>query len=131
MKKFKEKKIVNVLNIISLVLGLCWISSLVIGVFYHLFLFGFLLLPIAVIPILLSDFLSDKNEYTRRFIAYIQNKIDDAETLDELKSIRWEFLELATKDKMYCLSFPVNLRYIHRDLNSKIEILEKQTNKNK
>lgn len=131
MKKFKEKRIVKILDMVSVIIGLCWIVLSPIGIFYHPFLLGFLLLPIAVIPILISFTLSDRDTYTRLFIGYMENKVQNAITLEDLKSIEREFLDLAVEGTMYCLSFPINLKNIHRDIHSKIELLEKQTKKNK
>lgn len=125
MKKFKEKKIVNVLNIITVILGISWFLSIVIGIFYPPFLLGFLLLPITIIPITIASLLSERKTYTRLFITYIENKINNATTLSEFILIQDEFFSLAVENKTYCLSFPQTLKDIHRNIISKIEILEK------
>lgn len=126
MEKFKEKRIVEVLDAICLVIMLIFLASLIIGIFYHAFLFGFLLLPIVMIIIVISQSLSKKNEYTRGFIIYIKDKVKKAKSLDELNQILNEFESLAIEDGMICLSFPADIKIISRDLISKIEILELQ-----
>lgn len=126
MEKFKEKRIVEIMNTIIAIIGLLFILSLLIGMFYHPFLFGFLLLPISIIPILISKSLSKKDEYTREFISYIKCKVKKAKSLNELNQILNEFELLAIENNMICLSFPTDIKIIYRDLISKIEILELQ-----
>lgn len=127
MEKFKEKIIVKISTAISIIMIVCWLMSLLIGAFYNPFLIGFLLLPIATIPMLITTICSDEKKYTRDFILYINNKISEAKTLDELEAILKEFESLAIENKTYCLSFPIALKAIHRDILSRISILEKQS----
>ena len=123
MEKFKEKRIVKILDATSVIIGLCFFLSLVIGIFYHPFLIGFLLLPLAIVPIALSWSISDKDKYTKEFIKYIESKIKDAHTIEQLNDIDDEFTKLAIDGNFYCLSFQATLKEIQRDLFSKIELL--------
>lgn len=124
MEKFKERRVVKIMDNISITIGLMFFLSLLIGMFYNPFLVGFLLLPVSIIPILISKSLSKKNEYTREFMSYIKDKAKKAKSLDELNQILNEFESLAIEGNMICLSFPLDLKIIHRDIVSKIEILE-------
>ena len=54
-------------------------------------------------------------------------KINNCNTLMELKECLSEFEGLAIKDGMYDLKYPVDLRRIHEKLIYQIEILEKQS----
>lgn len=127
MEKFKEKKIVNRLNIITIILMSCWFISLFIGIFFNIniIMLCFLLMLLALIFNLIALYLSNINKYTDEFIEYINNKINNAKSLDELYVIEKEFIYLAIENKSYCLSYPMTLKNIHRNINSKIEILEK------
>ena len=126
MEKFKEKRIVNICNTITLIIGIMWVLCLIIAIFNHQFLLGFLLLPCCIPFIVMSSILSDKNKYASDFLVYIRGKLSKATTLDELIAVEKEFLHLATDGKMYCLSYPTDLRKIHNEINSKIEILSNQ-----
>lgn len=130
MEKFKEIRIVKISDYVSVTIALMFFLSLIIGAFYHPFLVGFLLLPIAIIPLLISKSLSKKDEYTRNFITYMKSKVKKAKSLNELNKILNEFESLAIEDNMICLSFPLDIKTMHRDIISKIEILELQNNIN-
>jgi len=105
MEKFKEKKIVIILDYIP---SLC----------LKLGLIGLVILPITLPLILLSNLLSNKN----KFIIDIKLKLKDAKNLDDLKIIRDEFYTV--DNDTYCLSYK-NLKEIEQEIISKIEILEK------
>jgi hypothetical protein len=126
MEKFKEKKIVKIAEYTIMIMMLCWFLGMFIGMFYHPFLVSFLILPLTLIPIIISFYFSERNKYTSEFIIYIKGKISKAKTLEELNYIYSEFMYLAVDDKTYCLSYPLDLKNIHRDILSKIEILENQ-----
>ena len=128
MEKFKERRIVKIMDNISITIGLMFFLSLLIGMFCHPFLVGFLLLPISIIPILISKSLSKKDEYTREFMSYIKDKAKKAKSLDELNEILNEFESIAIENNMIRLSFPLDLKIIHRDIVSKMEILEMLSN---
>lgn len=127
MEKFKEKRIVKIMDGISASIAIMFFLSLIISIFCQKFLIGFLLIPIAIIPILISNWLSEKDKYTKQFILYIKGKIKNAKSLTELNEILNEFESLAIENNMIQLSFPADLKIIYRDLISKIEILELQS----
>jgi len=130
MEKFKERKIVNIAQIIIMIIGVSWLLSLFLVFISDKFLLGFLLLPCAIPFLIISFCYSTRDKYTNEFLIYIRKKLNNASNLEELIAIEKEFLRLATEDKMYCLSYPVNLKQIHIEINSKIDILQKQINKN-
>jgi len=125
MVKFKEKRIVIILDIISLIISLCGIVSIFLLIFSEMFLLGFLLIFCAIPFFVVSSWLSNKDEYTTEFLAYMRKKLDVAKTLDELLEIEKEFISLAIDGKLYCLSFPNDLRKIQQEINNKIDILQK------
>jgi len=125
MKEFKEKKIVEILNMIVVIIGILFILSLILAIINYKFLLGFLLLPCCLPFIILSWYFSDINEYTDKFLKYIQFELKEATNLDSLYHIKKEFERLAIKDKKYCLSYPQVLRKIHAEILNKIDILEK------
>ena len=124
MKKFKENKVAEIAEYVSMILVICWFLGMFIGMFYHPFLVSFLLLPITIIPICISFYFSERNKYTVEFKIYIKDKISNARTLNDFENVLNEFERLAIEDKCYCLSYPLDLKNIHRDIYSKIEILK-------
>lgn len=130
MEKFKEKRIVKIMDGISSSIAIMFFLSLIISIFYHQFLIGLFLIPISIMPILVSNWLSEKDNYTKQFILYIKSKVKNAKSLTELNEILNEFESLAIENNIIQLSFPADLKIIYRDLISKIEILELQNNIN-
>jgi hypothetical protein len=128
MEKFEEKKIVNILNLIGLSFFLLFLISVFLMVFNSIFLIGFISLPVSALFIILASSLSNKGKYSEKFIHYMYGKINNCNTLMELKECLSEFEDLAIKDGMYDLKYPVDLRRIHEKLIFQIEILEKQKN---
>ena len=126
MEKFKEKKIVVVFESICMISMIIFLISLFLVIFSDNFLLGFLILPFTAPFAILSIVLSDKSKYTSKFLIYMRDKLNKAITLNELLEIEKEFKYLAIKDKMYCLSYPYDLKDIHKEINSKIDILIKQ-----
>lgn len=126
MSKFVEKKSVLICQHIILYMGLFLLLSIFLAIFWHEFLFGILILPCSIPFLLFSTFASKRDEYTRNFLKLMRQCLDEATTLQDLKNISDDFRYYAVKDGMYCLSFPGSLRNIQQEINSKIEILEKQ-----
>lgn len=125
MEKFKEKRSSEVLLVISVIMGILSLITFFIGLFTNSMIgLGILGLPISAILTFISKGLSTQDSYTREFLLYMRKKLKSAKTLEELYQIEKEFRELAIKDKMYNLSFPMDLRQIHQEINNKIEILE-------
>lgn len=124
MEKFKENKIAEIANYTGMIMMLSWIIGMAIGAFYHPFLFSMLILPLAIIPVIISFSFSERDKYTSKFMVYIKNKISQAKTLNDFEQVYLEFTRLAIDGKTYCLSYPLDLKIIHRDIVSKIEILE-------
>lgn len=130
MEKFKEKKLVNILDICVGVLAILAFISLILTVFNLLFLGGFFGLMLLAVPfIVASKILSKKDEYTREFLKYMRDKLDKYSTLKEYNTLLQEFNNLAIKNNSYCLSFPVSVRKIHDEILIKIDALKKIENK--
>lgn len=75
---------------------------------------------------LIAMITSTRNEYTRKFIDKIEDRLPKCKTLSELWELYDYFYEQATEDNQYRLSFPVTLRNLQTIIIAKIEILEKQ-----
>ena len=78
--------------------------------------------------------LSKRDEYTRQFLKYMRNKLNEAYTKKELYSLLGEFEELAMDGRLYGLSYPLELRRIHREIITKIDFLmelKRRENQNK
>ena len=125
MEKFKEKRIVNILNII----GTCMLVIFLIGIFGMMFSpmfgLGFLAIPVGFICSVLASSISKKGKYTTEFLKYMKDKLQTASTLEDLILIRSEFYDLAVEGSQFCLSFPHDLRNIQREIENKIDILIK------
>lgn len=124
MEKFVDKKIVRVLNIVSVVSGILWVvmffGSLItesLGMLYACLLS----LVIFVISSVWSRQASEKEEYTKKFMDYVRRRIDEAYTLDDFIALRQEFESLCIKDGSYTLSFPVDIKALHLEIVSKLE----------
>jgi predicted membrane chloride channel (bestrophin family) len=126
MEKFKENRVAEISTNIGLCMFIGWIIGMGIGIFYHPFLWSIFLLPVALIVIVIALFFSTRNKYTSEFLEYMRARIDSAVTLEEIKGVSREFESLAIEDGMYILSYPQDLKDIHRDINSRISILKKQ-----
>lgn len=128
MEKFKEKKIVNILDIIIVIGLILFLLCLFLMPFSKVFGLGFLILPSMIPIILLSWYFSDKNKYTSELLKYMRNKLNTAKTLNDLKDIEKEFIYLAIENCSVSinLSYPTDLKNIHREILNKIDILEKQ-----
>lgn len=124
MKKFKENKIARIADYTTMIMMLLWILGVFIGAFYRPFLFSMFLLPLAIIPVIISFSFSERDKYTSKFMVYIKDKISKSKTLNDFEQVYLEFTRLAIDGKTYCLSYPLDLKIIHRDIVSKIEILE-------
>lgn len=128
MQKFEQSKTYNILeNIMVLLLGL-WFISMIISIWNHNFLLGILLIPLAFIIHLISKIFDKQPKYSKEFINYIINKIDNALTLEQFEYILSEFEELAIKNGMYNLCYPIDLKKIHNNIIAKINILSKLKN---
>ena len=125
MKKFKENKIASILSTIGVSLFLLWFVCLFLMIFNMIFGIGFLLLPIAGIFIGISYTFSKRDEYTKTFLKYIDNKIYNSKNLEDLNSVLNEFETLAIENKLYCLSFPNDIRKRHEKIINQMEILKK------
>lgn len=125
MEKFKEKRIVNVLANVGIGMFVGWLLCLIGAAFYTPLLICFLLLPLATIPLGISALLSKRNAYTREFLLYMQKKIDSATTKEEFRKIEDEFISLAVEGRGYCLSFPANIRAMHKNIQESYFLLKK------
>jgi len=102
MEKFKEKKIVILLELISVYIFLASLLSLVLTFVNIIFLGGFLIgVLITGVFIIISSSLSDKEKYTDDFLNYMRSLLKEAKTLEELKDIETIFISLAIKDIQY------------------------------
>ena len=126
MEPFKEKKIVNILDTLAVITFFLFIACMILAIFNDMFLLGILFIPLAALLIIISNILSDKDEYSIEFIDYMKNKLNNSSTLVELQNCLTEFENLATRDGMYDLKYPHDLRRMHEKIISQIEILQKQ-----
>lgn len=129
MEKFKQKKIVIILDKILVVFAILFIVSFVLTFLLEntFFIYGLLVsIIISFASIIISTRLSEKDKYTKDFLKYINSKIEKANTLQEYKDISSEFEYLAIEDKRYNLSFPNDLRYTHNRILNSIEALERK-----
>jgi len=125
MEKFKEKKIVNVLNKIGLSIFLLFPICLVLGLFINILLVvAFLAIPTAAIFVIPSQILSDKDKYTSEFLKYFRKRLQYVQTLEDLKEIRIEFESLAIEKGHYCIGYVVDVKRLHKEIIDKIEISE-------
>jgi hypothetical protein len=85
-------------------------------------------LPIVLILTTIGNHISDKDEFSQKFILDIKHKLNDATTLAELIEIRNEFEseEINKETNQFRLAYPNTLSNIHTELLNKIEILKKQ-----
>jgi ABC-type bacteriocin/lantibiotic exporter with double-glycine peptidase domain len=125
MDKFKEKKIVNILNIIFVIMFSLFIVSFLLSILNPIFLVGILFIPICFIFSILANTLSDLRKYSIDFINYITNKLNKSSNLEELYDCLNEFKTLAISNGTYNLKYPHDLRKIHEKILSQIEILER------
>jgi purine-cytosine permease-like protein len=126
MEKFKEKKIVKILDIVVIIMLLSFIINLCLVAFSKYFLLSLFLLPIILLIILIENFVSQKSEYTIEFLKYIENKLEKAVNLEDYNKILEEFTYLAiSKYGLYELSFPKTLRSLNNKILNQIQILEK------
>jgi ABC-type transport system involved in cytochrome bd biosynthesis fused ATPase/permease subunit len=129
MEKFKEKKIVIILDKILVVFAILFMLSFFLTLLFENIFFIYVLLASLVISLssrAISSRKSIKDKYSKEFLNYINGKIEKANTLNEFKDILSEFEELAIEDKRYNLSFPYDLKYTHNRILNSIEVLEKQ-----
>lgn len=127
MKKFKEKKVVIYMDIINSIitiflclLGLCMcyfnINYLILFLAY---------LPVSLLFIIISNLISDKNKYTRKFLTYITSNLDKSLMLDDYLTLLYEFEDLCIVDNKFYLSFPTTLRSVHLEIINSIKVLSK------
>jgi hypothetical protein len=124
MEKFKEKKIVNILDRITLSFLILLVLSFILLIFNDIFLFGLFFLLLAVITNSLSEMLSQKRKYTNDFISYIGEKIKEVSSLDDLEELISEFQNLSIENGRYILDYPNIIRELHKNILSKIEIIK-------
>jgi hypothetical protein len=124
MEKFKEKKIVNILDRITLSFLILLVLSFILLIFNDIFLFGLSFLLLAVITNSISEMLSQKRKYTNDFISYIEEKIKEVSSLDDLEELLSEFENLSIENGVYILDYPNTLRELHKNILSKIEIIK-------
>lgn len=126
MKKFKEKKYIEILYIAAMITFVLWLLTLISFLFTNYFAIGFMLLLVSGVLSTIASTLSKRKIYSSNFIKYMKNKLKSAKSLNELKEILVEFGELAIDKGAYNLSYPTELKEIHSEIINKIEILEKK-----
>jgi hypothetical protein len=125
MEKFEEKKIVNILQTVSVVLFFLFLTSLLLTILNEVFVFGFLFIPLSFLFLTISKMISNKGKYSSQFIDYMENKVNNSSTIGELEDCLDEFNFLAIRNGMYDLEYPTDLRRIHQKIINQIEILKK------
>ena len=128
MEKFKENKIAKILSMLTVVFAITVLISAATGPIFKSEINLWICLISLILTVLfdLSEkIFSDKTKYTAEFIDYINDKIQNAKTLDEYIEIRKEFISLAVENNDFCLSYPRNLNQILNNLNVIINSLKK------
>ena len=125
MEKFKEKKSIDFCENIMAILFIIFIVSVFISIFYNKAILGILSLLLSFPFALYSKICSKKEEYTQKFIEYIENKIKNAKTLEEFNKLYQEFEYLSTENNRFFLSFPNDLKSIQSRIIDCINLLEK------
>ena len=125
MEKFEEKKIVNILQTVSVVLFFLFLTSLLLIILNEVFMFGFLFIPLSFLFLTISKIISNKGKYSSQFIDYMENKVNNSKTIGELEDCLNEFNFLVIRNGMYDLEYPTDLRRIHQKIINQIEILKK------
>src|SRR5574343_1500077 len=128
MEKFVDKKIVRVLDIASVIFGILWVvtilGSMIMGTF-GMFYVWFPSMIIFIVSSVWSWLTSNKAKYTRKFMEHVRRRIDEAYTIDDFTALRQEFESLCIKDGTYTLSFPFDIKALHMEIVSKLEVLQK------
>ena len=107
----------------SLFVGGIWIAEVL-----FVFIFG---MPLTLILFLIGASYAGRPKYTKRFIQYIRNKTDKAETISELMDIKAEFTRLAINDNgFFKLSYPTTLKEVYKEIEYKIKIIKQVSKKN-
>lgn len=133
--RFNEKKSVRVMQMITIFAFLITLIIVPIIVVIMHFTIGtdliyaigiFLAILPCLIPfILLSTFLSNQNEFTRKFLHEIRLELFIANNLDKLYVVKEKLWHEATdENKMIRLSFPQSIKDLMHEIEHKIEILE-------
>lgn len=131
MEKFKEKKIVTVLTYLLTASFVSFIVLFGIGMFHTKLLLPAFINIISVFAIaVLILLLETRDKYTARLLEYFRNKLSCAETLEEHIEMLNEFESLCVENGRYILSFHNDLRDIHKQLGTKIALLERINSKN-
>lgn len=128
MEKFKENRIAKVLGVLTVVFAISFFIGTATGPIFKSVINLWICLISLILAILFDiseKIFSDKTKYTSKFIQYINDKIQNAKTLDEYIEIRKEFISLAVEDNQFCLSYPRNLNQILNNLNVIINSLKK------
>jgi len=132
MKKFVEKKSVKVIDKITIAcafvsvlsfLSLFWINVTTLFVPLFIVLISFIV-AVGILG-MVRFFLSNKDKYTREFLKYMQSRIDNAKTSDEMQDVFDEFINLSTENgKFFNLSFPTDLKIMNNDIISQLKALK-------
>lgn len=89
---------------------------------------------ISIIPMIWSNFKSDKYEFTKLFLSEINTELNECYKLEQLKKLRDKFIYESFDDKYNIrLGNRIQIEKTFNDINSKIELLEliKEKNENK
>lgn len=123
MKKFEEKQWIKIIDYVWISVFVTWICNFLLMASNPVFMYGMLLLPIAVVLHVIGALFSNKNRYTNTLLSYMRTELDKLTTLKELVALRSMFEECATEHGIYILPYSQSLKDIHLELNSKIAIL--------
>lgn len=133
MEEFIENKICTIITTVVAISFLMSMSSLFVAIWVEkallVFVFG---MPLSLILFLIGVSYSGRPKYTKRFIQYIRNKTDRAETISELTDIKAEFTRLAINDNgFFKLSYSDTLKEVYREIEYKIKIIKQLSKNNK
>lgn len=126
MEKFKEKRFIVILEYITSITGLLGFLSImpVIGDNIKI-VWQFSILGIFLVLFSTTLIFETKSKYTKRFLKYIEDKILNASSREEIESIRKEFIDLSVKDGIWILSRPKTLQESYKKLDQKLLIILK------
>jgi hypothetical protein len=126
MEKFKENKVSDVCGKMGVISFVLVFVSAIFGMIDNINFYGIIIFsPISFMLLGLSESLSKQQEYTESFIKYIRQYLDKADTLEKLLLVKNEFESLCIENGRFCLSYPHELKEIHVEINTKIQILNK------
>lgn len=132
MEKFKEKKWISVLIMVSAVLSLVWVFSALGMAFEYTQTVSFVVFFTTpfLIGILLAvhSVFETREKYTREFLDYYWLREKECKTKKQFEQLYQEIYDLATEDNIIKLSFPLSIKELLKTISDKVEVLNRVEN---